>query len=142
MKTLTATLSLVAAATGIAGAAIAYASTAPQSSTQSSISAPAAPTPKASAATGPGVRIKFRFRKCGAGAQLEHGKCVRHVVRTVVEPARVTAVASSTSNHPTARSRDEHGDGSREARQSAGEHRDDQAEGSEGDSVDAPETDD
>jgi hypothetical protein len=155
MKTLTAALSLAALATGTAGATIAYVSTAPGPTAQPTISSPAT-APEASVATRPGVKLKVRFRKCRAGAQLEHGKCVRHVVRTVIEQAPAVAVVRtrSTSSQSTGgsrdRSRDDHGDrgdGPPEVRQDTGgqpdAESDHESEGSEDHAPDAAaETDD
>lgn len=155
MKTLTVALSLAALATGTAGAAIAYVSTAPGPTAVPTISSPA-PTPEAAVATRPGVQLKVRYRKCRAGAQLEHGKCVRHVVRTVIETAPAVAVVrtTSTSSQSTGgsrdRSREDHGDrgdGPPKVRQDAGGHPDDESdhesEGSEDHAPDdAAETDD
>ena len=114
MKKLTAAISLVVLATGTAGAAIAYVSAAPQSSADQTVSAPAPATPKAAPraqVTRPAVRIKVRYRTCRHGAQLEHGKCVRHVVHTVVvaapppPPAPAVATVSSTGQTASARPR-------------------------------------
>lgn len=133
MKTLTAALSLAALATGTAGAAIAYVSTAPGSTAEPTISSPAS-TPEAAVVTRPGVQLKVRFRKCRAGAQLEHGKCVRHVVRTVFEstPASsATSMSSQSTGGSRDRSRDDHGDrgdGPPKVRQDAGEHPDDESD--------------
>src|SRR6478735_9709226 len=85
MKTLSATIALAAVATGIAGAAIAYVSAAPGSTAESTTPSILS-TPQAQTET-PRVRLKVRFRPCRDGAHLEHGTCVRHVVRTVVQPA-------------------------------------------------------
>ena len=113
------------------------------------------PGPEGGGGHRPGQKVKVRFRTCRPGARLEHGKCVRHVVHTVFEPAPVTAVTSSSSNQSyrevsTTGPDDEHGDRGADppkTRQDAGEHEDDgpgrRGRGSEDHaSDDAPETDD
>jgi len=97
MKTMTAAVSLAVLATGAAGAAVGYVSAAPPPSPDRSVSAPAPAAPQV-VAPHRAVRVKVRFRHCRPGARLEHGKCVRHVVHTVVEPVPVTAAVTSTSS--------------------------------------------
>lgn len=156
MKTLTAALSLAALGTGVAGAALAYASTAPGSTSVPAISSPA-PSPEAAVVPQPRAKVKVHFRKCRSGARLEHGRCVRHVVRTVVVPAPVEAAVSTTSTSSRAsgeaddRPRQGRSDRPDKIRHEADDHA---GEGSEHEggvesegaadhgSVDAPESDD
>ena len=92
MKTLSTIMAVTALALGSAGGVLAYTTTssgAPQASQQVTSATPKAVSP----VTKPAAQIRTRFRPCKAGARLEHGKCVRHVVRTVVVPAPPAPVA-------------------------------------------------
>ena len=134
MKTLTAVFSLAALATGTAGAAIAYVSTAPGSSAVPAISVPAQ-TPEAAVATAPRTKVKVKFRKCRSGARLEHGTCVHHVVHTVVQPAPAVApvTARPASNQSSGSSRGTSGsdeaDHPEETRHEVAESSEDEDEG-------------
>ncbi len=111
MKMLTTLVSLSAVATGAVGAAIAYASTAPEPAPAVSTPEPAA---KPAARIEPGVRLEVRLRPCRPGAELEHGKCVRRVTRTVVlgataapQPAPAVDTLESASTGAAAGADDE-----------------------------------
>ena len=93
--------SLVAAAfvvaVGGSGAVVAYVSASPAEP------APHAPAvaPAVYAARPAPLRPRpVRFRPCAAGTRLEHGVCVRHVVRTVVVPAAPTTSGMTASSTP------------------------------------------
>ncbi len=133
MRTRIAAVSLAVLVTGTAGAAVAYVSTAPTPVADQSV-ARTVPTPQTRVVTQPRPRLKVRFRHCRAGAHLEHGKCVRHVVHTVVEPAPVPAVttvsdqAAGSSPAGSQEPRSGGGDRPRGARPKAAEHSDESAQ--------------
>ena len=130
MKTLSAMIAVATVATGTAGAAIAYVSTAPGSTAEPTISA-TPPTPQAQEKP-PRVRLKVRFRPCKDGTRLEHGTCVRHVVRTVVEPAPVPVVVQAARpqapSHHVHRSGEHEGDRPGKAAAGAAAHGEDEAD--------------
>lgn len=89
MRRLSAWILALAVAAGATGSAVAYARTSP--GLPPDTGAPAAATSavrQQPAATKPAQpRTVVRWAPCAPGTQLEHGTCVREVVRTVTLPA-------------------------------------------------------
>jgi hypothetical protein len=93
-------------AAGVGGAALAYQATAdPPAKASTTRSTPRDVEDAQVKLQRPVVR-RVRFRPCAAGTQLEHGRCVRHVVRVIVVPAPAptpSATVSTATQRPAPR---------------------------------------